>query len=95
MTRANKELVSLADTPYYHCICGCACRAFLWGTEHFSCQDYSLRKQWAIDRLAALSKAFAIEVSANAVMSNHYCSVVRIAIPGTVYLFPKYRSHPD
>ena len=78
MPRARKSLISLDDTTYYHCICRCVRRAFLWGTDHFSGKDYSHRKQWVVERLNELTGIFAIEIFAYAVMSNHYHVVLHV-----------------
>jgi REP element-mobilizing transposase RayT len=78
MGYARKSLVSLQDTPYYHVIGPCVRRAWLWGFDEYSGKDYSHRKQWVLDRLALLSKIFALDVCAYAIMSNHYHLVVHV-----------------
>ena len=78
MTRPRSELVSPADTPYYHCVCRCVRRAFLCGEDRFTNTDYSHRKMWVLERLTLLGEVFTIELCAYAVMSNHYHLVVHL-----------------
>ena len=78
MTRPRSELVSPADTPYYHCVCRCVRRAFLCGEDRFTNTDYSHRKAWVLERLTLLGEVFTIELCAYAVMSNHYHLVVHL-----------------
>ena len=78
MTQARKTIVSLDDTPYYHCVSRCVRRAFLCGFDSYSNQSYEHRRQWLEDKLHSTAEAFAIKLCAYAVMSNHYHVVLHV-----------------
>ena len=72
MTVARKQLISLEDTPYYHCYVRCVRRAFLCGEDKYSGNNYDHRREWIKDKILAQIDLFAIDCCAYAVMSNHY-----------------------
>ncbi|MBR9784108.1 MAG: transposase [Gammaproteobacteria bacterium] len=71
MAQSRKSLISLQDTPYYHCISRCVRRSYLCGYDHTTNVSYEHRKSWVENRLLFLSSIFAIDICAYAVMSNH------------------------
>jgi hypothetical protein len=71
VTYARKSLVSLQDTPYYHCVARCVRRAWLWGVDEYAGKDYSHRKSWVLERLAQLTSTFAMDICAYAIMTAY------------------------
>ena len=77
MTTARQEIAPEGVVGVYHCISRCVRRAFLCGRDPYTGQSFEHRKQWVQDRLEQFSSAFAMDVFAFAVMSNHLHVVLR------------------
>lgn len=78
MTQARSQQISLADTPYYHCISRCVRRAYLCGEDPVTGRNFDHRKQWLVTKIKQLSAQFTIDVCAYAIMSNHYHLVLHV-----------------
>lgn len=70
MTKPRSSLVSLADTPWYHVVNRCVCRAFLCGDDAVTGKNHDHRRAWIVDRVKQLAGVFAIDVAAYAVMEQ-------------------------
>ena len=78
MTKPRKALISLEDTPYYHCISRCVRRAFLCGLGKGYNSTPLGGTGWIVRRIKQLVAVFTIDIVAYAVMSNRYHLVLRV-----------------
>lgn len=78
MTQPRRRLVSLEDTPYYHCVTRCVRRAYLCGTDSATGANFDHRRRWLVDRIRELARVFAIAPCAYSIMSNHYHVVLKV-----------------
>ena len=78
MPKSRKSLISLQDTPYYHCVSRCVRRTFLCGVDEFTGKSYEHRRGWIEDKMLFLARVFAIDICAYAFMSNHYHLVLKV-----------------
>lgn len=72
MATPRRELVDPENPLFYHVVSRCVRRAWLCGFDPVARKDYSHRKNWLIERLKTLGRAFAVDIYAYAIMSNHF-----------------------
>jgi REP element-mobilizing transposase RayT len=72
------QLISLDATPHYHVVSRCVRRQFLCGLDRQTGRDFSHRRDWIRARVFELQEAFAIDVYAYAVMSNHFHAILSV-----------------
>ncbi|MCL1127866.1 transposase [Shewanella surugensis] len=80
MPTPRKAIISIEDTPYYHCVSRCVRRAYLCGKDSYTGQSYEHRRAWVEERILELSEVFAIDICAYVVMSNHIHLVLCVDI---------------
>jgi REP element-mobilizing transposase RayT len=78
MPKPRKTLISIENTPYYHCVARCVRRAYLCGVDSVTGHNYEHRRTWLEERLLQLPTIFAIDIAAYAIMSNHYHVILHI-----------------
>jgi hypothetical protein len=66
MAIPRQTIVSLEDTPYYHCCSRVVRKAFLCGIDKSTGENYEHRREWVDSRILELATIFAIDICAYA-----------------------------
>jgi hypothetical protein len=64
MARPRQTIVSLEDTPYYHCCLRVVRIAFLCGIDNSTAENFEYRREWVDLRILELATIFAIDICA-------------------------------
>ena len=72
MTTARSLIVAEGVKAFYHYISRYVRRAFLCERDDFTARSFEHRRAWVKSRLRVLSKAFALDICAFAVLSSHF-----------------------
>jgi putative transposase len=73
----RSKYVQEGEEGVFHCFSRCVRRAFLYGYDAVTHQDFSHRKAWIVERMKFLAGIFAIDVCAFAVLANHFHNILR------------------
>ncbi len=74
MTTPRALLIDSQASGYYHLISRCVRKSWLCGRK--GSHNYNHRKAWLTERLKQLGQAFAVDIHAYAIMSNHFHLVI-------------------
>jgi hypothetical protein len=66
MARPRKTIVSLEDTPYYHCCSRVVRKAFMCSIDNSTGENFEHRREWVDSRILELATIFAIDICAYA-----------------------------
>jgi hypothetical protein len=66
MARPRQTIVSLQDTPYYHCCSRVVRKASLCGIDNSTGENFEHRREWVDPRILELATIFAIHICAYA-----------------------------
>ena len=76
MVTPRRDLVDPVEPMAYHLVSRCVRRSWLCGVDRYTGIDYSHRKPLLEQRIVRLSEAFAVDLWAYSVMSNHFHQAV-------------------
>ncbi|GGP77330.1 hypothetical protein GCM10009410_07370 [Shewanella ulleungensis] len=60
MARPRQTIVSLEDTPYYHCCSRVVRKAFLYGIDKSTGDNFEHQREWVDSRILELATIFVI-----------------------------------